>query len=172
LYLRHRLQKGFLPRDQAPNEEEMANMSEYLQTLEEFKNLEAETIRKTKVHKVLKAIMKLDSIPKEDVYNFKKRSADLLHSWSGALAADDTQGDAAASTAVPATNGVKNGIEKTDAAGAAAGTDAASPEKAGKANDGEGDVPMNDAKDEKTAAKADSASDANTTAKEAVASAT
>ena len=43
-------------------------------------------IKKTKVHKVLKAIMKLDSIPKEEDFEFKKRCGELLGKWSNALA--------------------------------------------------------------------------------------
>ncbi|KAF1946205.1 PWWP domain-containing protein [Clathrospora elynae] len=88
LYLRHRMQKGFLSRDQAPKDEDMANMSEYLKQLEAHEDLEATVIKNTKVHKVLRAIIKLDSIPQEDVFGFKKRSNDLLSKWSGALASD------------------------------------------------------------------------------------
>ena len=99
LYLRHRLQKGFLSRDQAPKDEDMTSMSEYLKQLEAHEDLEAEVIKKTKVHKVLRAIMKLESIPMEDDFGFKKRSTELLTKWSGALASDPESNGA---------NGVKN----------------------------------------------------------------
>lgn len=82
----------------------MANMSDYLKQLELHDDLEAEVIKKTKVHKVLKAIIKLNSIPKEEEYTFKQRSTELLTKWGGALAAD---GEPAAS-AEPATNGAKH----------------------------------------------------------------
>ncbi|KKY25996.1 putative pwwp domain-containing protein [Diplodia seriata] len=81
LYLRHRLQKGFLTRDQTPKEEEMQQMAEYFTQLESHQDLEEKIIKDTKINKVLKAIIKLDSIPKEEVYNFKKRSTDLLNAW-------------------------------------------------------------------------------------------
>ncbi|KAF2850735.1 hypothetical protein T440DRAFT_83498 [Plenodomus tracheiphilus IPT5] len=116
LYLRHRLQKGFLSRDQAPKDEDMFNMSDYLKQLEAHEDLEAEIIKKTKVHKVLKAIMKLESIPLEEEYNFKKRSNDLLGKWTNALASEnDTTGATSAAAAEAATNGA-NGEEakKTD----------------------------------------------------------
>jgi hypothetical protein len=106
LYLRHRLQKGFLSRDQAPKDEDMANMSDHIKQLEAHEDLEAEVIKKTKVHKVLKAIMKLNSIPKEEEYHFKQRSNDLLTKWGGALAADLEP--TAAVSAEPATNGAKH----------------------------------------------------------------
>ncbi|KAJ4372414.1 hypothetical protein N0V83_004188 [Neocucurbitaria cava] len=115
LYLRHRLQKGFLSRDQAPKDEDMEDMSEYVKQLEQHHDLEAEVIRKTKVHKVLKAIIKLGSIPKEDEYNFKKRSNDLLTKWGGALAAE-TEPAIATTAAEPSTNGVKHEdeVKKTE----------------------------------------------------------
>jgi hypothetical protein len=106
LYLRHRLQKGFLSRDQAPKDEDMAAMSGYLKDLEAHDDLEAEVIKKTKVHKVLKAIIKLNSIPKEEEYAFKQRSSELLTKWGGALAADPET--AAGAPAEAATNGVKH----------------------------------------------------------------
>jgi hypothetical protein len=99
LYLRHRLQKGFLSRDQAPKDEDMESMSEYLKQLEAHQDLEGDVIKKTKVHKVLRAIIKLEKIPMEDEYSFKKRSNDLLNKWNGALATDSEPA---------ATNGVKH----------------------------------------------------------------
>ncbi len=88
----------------------MLNMSDYLKQLEIHDDLEAEIIKKTKVHKVLKAIIKLDSIPKEEEYNFKRRSNDLLALWNGALAAE-TEPTSAGAAAESSTNGVK-GSEK------------------------------------------------------------
>ncbi|KAG9188260.1 hypothetical protein G6011_02183 [Alternaria panax] len=148
LYLRHRLQKGFLSRDQAPKDEDMTSMSEYLTQLEAHEDLEAEVIKKTKVHKVLRAIMKLETIPMEGELNFKKRSADLLNKWSGALASESEPA---------ATNGVKSeDREKSESAK----EDAHSVEKATeglKINDTtaeaavtktaeeDGDVPMSEA---------------------------
>jgi hypothetical protein len=85
LYLRHRLQKGFLMRDQAPKEEEMATMDDFFNQLEAYTNLEPAIIRGTKIYKVLRGVVKLSSIPKEEEYQFKKRSNDLLASWHEAL---------------------------------------------------------------------------------------
>ncbi|KAI6820989.1 hypothetical protein KC340_g13320 [Hortaea werneckii] len=94
LYLRHRLQKGFLSRDQAPQEHEMASMADFFGQLENYDNLEPSIIRVTKIHKVLKAIVKLHSIPKDEEYNFKKRSAAMLEVWNKKMESD---GDGAAS---------------------------------------------------------------------------
>ncbi|KAJ4344898.1 hypothetical protein N0V95_006098 [Ascochyta clinopodiicola] len=112
LYLRHRLQKGFLSRDQAPKDEDMASMADYLKQLEAHEDLEAQVIKMTKVHKVLKAIIKLDNIPKEEEHHFKQRSTELLNKWGGALAADGESAD----KTTAATNGVKADDEKSESA--------------------------------------------------------
>lgn len=92
----------------------MANMADYLKQLEQHEDLEADIIKKTKVHKVLKAIIKLDNIPKEEVHNFKSRSTELLNKWNGALATAD--GESAEKTTPAATNGVKADDEKSESA--------------------------------------------------------
>ncbi|EEQ84780.1 PWWP domain-containing protein [Blastomyces dermatitidis ER-3] len=88
LYLRHKLQKGFLTRDQAPKEEEMASMSNFIQKLESYVDLEVSIIRTTKINKVLKAIIKLNSIPKDEEFNFRGRSINILNKWKTLLDSD------------------------------------------------------------------------------------
>lgn len=153
LYLRHRLQKGFLSRDQAPKDEDMTSMSEYLKQLEAHEDLEAEIIKKTKVHRVLRAIMKLETIPMEEDFAFKKRSTELLTKWSGALASDTEPAGA---------NGVKNeereksesakeaspsekNAEKTAETSEKKGDDATETTTASKTADVDGDVSMTEA---------------------------
>lgn len=106
LYLRHRLQKGFLSRDQAPKEEEMSAMAEFFGQLEKYDNLEPSIIRTTKIHKVLKAIVKLASIPKDEEHSFKKRSADLLEIWNKRMEGEsETAAKPATEEKAPETNG-------------------------------------------------------------------
>ena len=100
LYLRHRLQKGFLSRDQAPQEAEMPAMADFFSQLEAYENLEPSIIRATKVHKVLKAIVKVQSIPKDEEFNFKKRSAATLEIWNKRMEAETA--DSAPPSAVEA----------------------------------------------------------------------
>ncbi|KAK8028030.1 hypothetical protein PG991_005086 [Apiospora marii] len=86
LFLRHRLQKGLLNRESEPKEDEMKSMSEFLTKLETFPDLEVSIIRATKINKVLKAILKLEGIPKEADFQFRPRSQSLLDKWNKILA--------------------------------------------------------------------------------------
>lgn len=85
LFLRHKLQKGLLTRNEQPKEDEMKMMSDYLTKLEGFPDLDVEIIRATKINKVLKAMLKLDNIPKEEEFDFKSRSQALLDKWNQLL---------------------------------------------------------------------------------------
>jgi hypothetical protein len=67
----------------------MVIMSNYIKKLEAHTDLEASIIRATKVHKVLKAIVKMDSIPKDEDYQFRRRSMDILFKWKDLLAESD-----------------------------------------------------------------------------------
>lgn len=89
LFLRHKLQKGFLSRDQTPKAEDMAQMHDNLGQLEQHPDLETSIIKATKINKVLKGVLKLTDIPHEDEFEFKKRCAALLNRWNAAMSADD-----------------------------------------------------------------------------------
>lgn len=88
LFLRHKLQKGLLTKDQELKIEEMKLMSEFIDKLEAYVDLEVSIIRQTKINKVLKAILKLHNIPMEEKYQFKLRSQKLLDEWNKLLAND------------------------------------------------------------------------------------
>jgi hypothetical protein len=131
LFLRHKLQKGLLTRDQEPKEEEMKSMADYITKLEGFPDLEVRIIRATKINKVLKAILKLENIPKEEEFHFKPRSQALLDKWNKLLAVDGTPAPAAeganavngtAAKAGAKTNGVKEKSEGAEPAKAKGGT--------------------------------------------------
>lgn len=111
LFLRHKLQKGFISRDQPPKEDEMASMASYFDKLEKHSDLEVSIIRSTKINKVLKVIVKLNSIPRDEEFNFRHRAMNILSSWKNILDAD-TPGPADKDEK-PAANGSKeeDGIE-------------------------------------------------------------
>lgn len=112
-------------------------MSDFLSKLESYPDLEGSIIRATKIHKVLKAMIKLTSIPRDEDYNFKKRSHELLHKWNKILADDpnaaagadkddDVKDDAPATT---------NGVSKAESpiAGATNTEEQAKAAEAGEA---------------------------------------
>lgn len=80
-------------------------MSDYIGHLENFVDLEVSIIRATKINKVLKAILKLESIPREDEFNFKDRSQKLLDKWNKLMAGDGAPAPAA-------TNGVNGSTDR------------------------------------------------------------
>ncbi|KAK1818533.1 hypothetical protein LTR12_007092 [Friedmanniomyces endolithicus] len=139
LYLRHRLQKGFLSRETKPQEGEMSAMADFFTQLENYDTLEPFIIRTTKIHKVLKAIVKLATIPKEEEYNFKKRSAAMLEIWNKRMEAD---GEGAPASAVEAKDEQKeevapvtNGDAKTEPAAKEGAEDAVEEKGAEKVAD-------------------------------------
>jgi hypothetical protein len=109
------LQKGFLSRDQAPQEEEMPQMSSFIKKLEGYADLEVSIIRQTKINKVLKALIKLNTIPRDEEFQFRKRSLELLTQWNKILGAEPPEAEAGTdkeAKASPATNGIHD--EKTE----------------------------------------------------------
>lgn len=116
-------------------------MSDFLLELESFPDLEGSIIRATKIHKVLKAMIKLPSIPLDEEYKFKSRSIDLLAKWNDILSNDPNagstgdKGDEAkmetTTISTPATNGASKG----------------SKQQAEKAEAGEGIAPEEESKE-------------------------
>lgn len=64
---------------------EMDSMSDHLDALERYIDLEPHIINTVKIHKVLRSIIKLDSIPRDEEIRFKQRCKDILESWSKQL---------------------------------------------------------------------------------------
>lgn len=98
-----------MSRDQAPQEEEMPQMSTFIKKLEGYNDLEVSVIRTTKINKVLKALIKLSTIPRDEEFQFRKRSIELLSQWNRILGAEPADADTGADKegkASPATNGL------------------------------------------------------------------
>lgn len=127
-----------MTRDQEPKEDEMKQMSEFVTKLEGYSDLEVSIIRVTKINKVLKAILKLSTIPKEDEFKFKPRSQTLLDKWNKLLASE---------TSTPAAAATANGV--------------ASEEKA--VSNKASSQPTNGTKDTSEEAKVDEKADASPT---------
>lgn len=66
-------------------------MADYILQLEQQPDLEASLIHHAKIHKVLKLIIRLESVPRDEEFNIKKRSAALLETWAERLSAEPAQ---------------------------------------------------------------------------------
>ena len=73
----------------------MQAMSNFIKKLEEYGDLEVSIIRTTKINKVLKALIKLDSIPKDEEFQFRHRSHELLSKWNSLLGTEPAPTSAA-----------------------------------------------------------------------------
>jgi hypothetical protein len=95
--LRYRLQRGFLPKSHSVKEEEMPNMNIRLGQLESYGDIEASIIKSTSISKILRSVTKPASIPKDEEFRFKKRSARLLKIYTKRMEGDGkiTQSNAA-----------------------------------------------------------------------------
>lgn len=88
-------------------------MNNYIKKLEAYPDLEVAIIRETKINKVLKALVKLNSIPRDEEFQFRKRSVDLLGKWNTILGAEPADaGDQEEKG--PSTNGVHEDKKKDD----------------------------------------------------------
>lgn len=103
----------------------MAAMSNYISKLETHADLEVSIIRATKINKVLKAIIKLNSIPKDEEYHFRRRSIDILAKWKNLLESDVAPAPAPAATEEPPKESQPktNGIHKEEEGGEAGKTE-------------------------------------------------
>lgn len=119
----------------------MPAMAEHLTQLEGHPDLEPSIIRATKINKVLKGIMRLASIPREEQFSFKSRSEGLLAHWNKLLNID---GDSpAVAVAEPtSTNGVSHDEKATSDAKPSEEPASAAKSEEPKEN---GDVIMKDA---------------------------
>lgn len=98
----------------------MPAMAEFFTRLENFTEMDASILRATRIHKLPKAIMRLETIPREEEFDFKTRSAGLLDKWNKILA--DAPPAEGASGGV---NGAGEAKESNDAKTGANGTEKA-----------------------------------------------
>ncbi|KAH9205167.1 hypothetical protein DL95DRAFT_95417 [Leptodontidium sp. 2 PMI_412] len=88
-FLRHKLQKGFLPTTGQPEADEMKTMSAYLKKLDHIGDPPQSILRATRITKLLKKITNLDEIPRNGKYSFKDRATTLLEKWGTSSEKED-----------------------------------------------------------------------------------
>lgn len=81
--------------------------------LEAYPDLEVSIIRATRINKVLKMIVKLPFIPRDEEFHFRRRSLNILSKWKSILDADAGAASAAENKGKPTANGVHKEDEKT-----------------------------------------------------------
>jgi hypothetical protein len=92
----------------------MPQMSSYIKKLENYGELEVSIIKATKINKVLKALIKLNTIPKDEEFKFRERSMEMLTKWNKLLGNEPADADDKKDE--PATNGVHKEEEKSEPA--------------------------------------------------------
>lgn len=90
----------------------MAAMANFFTKLEGHPDLEVSIIRKTRINKVLKMIVKLPFIPREEEFQFRRRAVNILGKWKNVLDADTAAAGAAEDKEKKA-NGVHKEEDKT-----------------------------------------------------------
>lgn len=63
-------------------------MASHFNKIESYTDLEVSIIRATKIHKVLRMIVKLNSIPRDEEFHFRQRAMDILSKWRNVLDSD------------------------------------------------------------------------------------
>ena len=100
----------------------MPQMSSYIKKLENYGDLEVSIIKATKINKVLKALVKLNTIPKDEEFKFRERSIEMLTKWNKLLGNEPAEADEKKDE--PATNGVhKEEKEKSEPAATSTATE-------------------------------------------------
>lgn len=121
----------------------MAAMAGYFDKLDKHADLEVSIIRSTKINKVLKMIVKLDTIPRDEEFHFRQRAMAILTSWKSVLETD---------APVPSDKEAKptaNGAHKNDDAADTPKVDT-EEEKEPESKAANDDTPMTDAEKEET----------------------
>jgi hypothetical protein len=100
----------------------MPQMSSYIKKLENYGDLEVSIIKATKINKVLKALVKLNTIPKDEEFKFRERSIEMLTKWNKLLGSEPAEADEKKDE--PATNGVhKEEKERSEPAATSTATE-------------------------------------------------
>ncbi len=99
LFLRHKLQKDLVPRSGGIDPERMPSVSQHLRKLEDAGRIEPDILQSTKVHKVLRYIIKYERkpwgmgpIPRDAEFRIIERARTLLAQYDSILASQ-IQGD-------------------------------------------------------------------------------
>lgn len=94
IFIRYKLQKGFLSIDKPPIAEQLPDLSRFLKELEDMPDLEDRVIKSTEIRKVLIAICKLDPVPGNEEFGVKMRCKALIERFEKRVESYDAVADA------------------------------------------------------------------------------
>ncbi|EST08478.1 PWWP domain protein [Kalmanozyma brasiliensis GHG001] len=86
---RHKVQKVFLGKEGTIHADDMPGADATFKTVEEYDGMTAEHLRTTKIGKVMKRVMQLSDIPRDDEFHFKERAEKLCAKWGAIMAGGD-----------------------------------------------------------------------------------
>jgi predicted RND superfamily exporter protein len=79
---RHSLQRLCLSKDKPINPDDMESVQKTLKLVEEYDGITAEVLRLTKIGKVMKRILGLPEIPRNEEFNIRERAEKLCNKWA------------------------------------------------------------------------------------------
>lgn len=99
---RHKVQKTFLGKEGKINADDMPSADATFKVVEEYDGMTAEHLRTTKIGKVMKRVMQLADIPRDDEFHFKDRAEKLCAKWGAIMAGSEAPKEAATEGSIDA----------------------------------------------------------------------
>jgi hypothetical protein len=84
---RHSLQRGFLGKEGSINPNALEDLDKTMKQVEGYEGITAEVLRVTKIGKVMRRVVQLPSIPRDDEFKFKERAEKLCEKWAAVFSA-------------------------------------------------------------------------------------
>ncbi|WVF73081.1 hypothetical protein IAT40_007900 [Kwoniella sp. CBS 6097] len=105
---RHKLQRAFLSKS-LPTADEMPTYDELFKTIESYNAMTIDALQYSKIGKVMKKIVTLSEIPRNEEFKITDRASKLMHQWTDFIASSESKPNGSASATEAAANGNGNG---------------------------------------------------------------
>ncbi|KAK6909424.1 hypothetical protein I204_01287 [Kwoniella mangroviensis CBS 8886] len=109
---RHKLQRAFLSKS-LPSAEEMPSYDDLFKTIESYESMTIDALQYSKIGKVMKKIMTLNEIPRNEEFKITDRASKLMHQWTDFIASSENKPNGAANGEAPASTAA-NGEKKEE----------------------------------------------------------
>jgi len=101
-----------LNKDGVINPDEMENLNKAMKQVEEYDGITAEVLRLTKIGKVMRRVVQLPSIPRDEEFKFKERAEKLCDNWAAVFSAAKGASEGTPAESLPITAD-SNGTSQT-----------------------------------------------------------